>query len=229
MSYLTVNSVSCIRGRISLPLVGAWVADVVADPDSFPQPGAACTLALGSTNLSGVVRRANAPFGTTFARIIGGAGGLPTQLPPKGYQQTTVSAVLGDIMSACGEALAGNSDQTILSQQLASWVRIGAPGWSALAMLISTTGGAWRVLPNGQIWVGFDTYPPTTMESFELLGYEPQELRAEIYSDQPTILPGQSFLGGNVQAVEHSIEPDKIISRVLFRDDQLAKVENASA
>jgi hypothetical protein len=59
------------------------------------------------------------------------------------------------------------------------------------------------------------------------LSYLPHELRAEIYADNPTLLPGQSFLGGNVSGVEHSVEPAKIVTHVLFNDAQLAQVEDA--
>lgn len=227
--YLSVNGFLCVRGRISLPLVGAWVADVVAEPDdvdgSFPGPGSAVTMTIGEQGFSGVVRRASSPFGTVFARLIGGAGGLPTQLDAKSYQNTTVQNVLEDILDDCGETLASNSDQGLMAQPLPFWVRMATPGWQALSMLIRTvTAGAWRVLPNGTIWVGVDTYPGTSLESFELLSYLPQELRAEIYSDNPTLLPGQAFLGGNVSGVEHAIEPARILTRVLFNDAQLSAV-----
>jgi hypothetical protein len=233
MSFLSVNSCACVRGRIVLPLTGAWVADVVSEPEAasgaFPYPGASVTMVIGQQSFQGVVRRASAPFGTTFARLIGGAGGLPTMLPAIAYQNTTVGQVLTDILSACGEALSASSDQSILSQSLSAWVRLAAPGWIALGNVMQTTDptGTWRVLPDGTIWVGVDAWPQTTLESFELLSYLPQELRAEIYADNPTLLPGQAFIGGRVTSVEHIVEPSKIHSNVLFADAQLAAVEAA--
>jgi hypothetical protein len=220
-----------VRGRVTLPLTGAWVADVVCEPVNdqgamFPNPGSTVTVTIGSQGFNGVVRRASNPFGTVFARLIGGAGGLPTVLEPKGYSQTTVQAVVTDLLSDCGETLSSMSDTSMLSQQLNSWVRLGVPGWQALSALVQATDGTWRVLPDGTIWLGVDAWPNTSLENFELLGYEPQELRADIYAENPTLLPGQAFLGGHVASVDHVIEPDKLMSRVLFLDAQLAKVEN---
>lgn len=226
-----MNGIPCVRGRITLPLTGAWVADVVAEPSSqnatFPYPGGAVTVAFCGQSFNGVVRRASAPFGTTFARLIGGAGGLPTGLPALSYQNTTVDQVLTDLLSACGETLSATSDQTLLSTSLAFWMRTAGPAWKALANLVDQLDpdGTWRVLPDGTIWVGIDTWPPTSMESFELLGYFPQELSAEIFSDSPSILPGQSILGGEATSIEHVVEPTKIVTHILFRDQQLAAVE----
>ena len=230
-TLLSVNGFPCVRGRIVLPLTGAWVADVVADPDNdigtFPNPGTPVTMSYGQQSFQGVVRRASAPFGTTFARLIGGAGGLPSTVPAMGYMNTTVQQVLTDLLNFCGETLAPNSDPTITNQNLPSWTRIAGYAWKALANLMGPLDpkGTWRVLPNGQVWVGVDKFPLTTLQDFDLLSYLPQELRAEIYTTNPTILPGQSFMGGNVTSIEHIIEPAKIFSTVLFADAQLASVE----
>lgn len=230
MSYLTVNGFSCIRGRVVLPLTGTWVADVVSDPESasgtFPNPGASVTMSMGGQSFQGAVRRASNPFGTTFARLIGGAGGLPTVIPALAYQNTTVRQVFSDLLGACGETMASNSDQALLNTTLAFWVRLAGPGWLAMNNLVKTvTPGTWRVLPNGTVWLGVDQYPNTDVGSFELLSYLPQELRAEIYMDNPTLQPGTRFMGGHVTSVEHYIEPAKIHANVLFADAQLATVE----
>lgn len=231
MAYLEVNGIPCVRGRIILPLTGVWVADVVAEAESdvgaFPTPGASCTMVFGAQSFQGTVRRSSNPFGTVFARLVGGAGGLPKLLDAKSYQNTTAQNVLNGLLSDCGEQLAPTSDPGILGQAVGRWVRVASPGWKALAVLMDwlNPSGTWRVLPNGQVWVGVDSWPPTTMESAEVLGYFPHRLEAEIYSDSPTILPGQSYLGGEVTSVTHSAEPGEIKSTLLFLDQQLAAVE----
>lgn len=231
MSYLTVNGIECVRGKITIPLTGCWVADIVAEPQSatgqFPNPGGSVTMTIGQQSFQGIVRRSSNPFGTVFARLIGGAGGLPTELEPRAYQNTTAQNVLRDALDDCGEVLASSSDQTGLNQSLASWVRLAGPGWQTLGNLVEYVDvfETWRVLPSGQIWVGAESWPQTNLQSYELLSYLPHDLRAEIYSDTPSILPGQSFLGGEVTSVEHDVEPAKVVTTVLFLDQQLAKVE----
>jgi len=226
-----VNGIECVRGRVTLPLTGVWVADVVCETEndqaSFPAPGSSISLQIGGQGFQGVVRRASSPFGTVFARLVGGAGGFPTDIGAVAYQNTTVQTILSDILSSCGESLSPSSDQERLSQSIPSWVRVASPGWMAMANLVDAldVSGTWRVQPSGQVWLGTDTFPQTSIETFELLNYEPQELRAVIYSDNPTVLPGQSFLGGEITSVEHHVEPGKITASILFLDQQLAKVE----
>jgi hypothetical protein len=230
VSFLQVNGCDCVRGRIVLPLTGAWVADVVCDPQSsvgsFPNPGSSATVLFGQQSFQGVVRRASNPFGTIFARLIGGAGGLPSVLPPLAYQNTTVKQVVSDLLSAAGESLSPMSDPSVVSQSLPFWIRQEAPAWRSLAVLVDNLDldGTWRVLPDGSTWIGVDQWPQTSLQTYELLSYLPQELRAEIYTDNPTLLPGQSFLGGEVSSIEHVIEPKKIHSNILFLDQQLASV-----
>jgi hypothetical protein len=231
VSYFSVNGLDGIRGHIVMPLTGVWVADVACEPTSalgsFPNPGTAATLNFGTLSLNGTVRRASNPYGTTFARLVAGAGNLPQVLPPLSYQSTTFNQVMSDILSACGENLASNCDPTITGISLPFWVRAEMPAWQAIANLFAVCAptGNWRVLPNGYFWVGVDKYPQTTMQTFELLSYLPNELRAEMYSDTPTLLPGETFIGGQVSSIEHNIEPDKVWSSVLFIDQQLDDVE----
>jgi len=234
VAYLEVNGIPCVRGRLILPLSGVWVADVVAEAENdvgvFPTPGASCTVTFGTQSFQGTVRRSSNPFGTVFARLVGGAGGLPMDLEAKAYQNTTVENVLNDLLGDCGEVLADSSDQSVLTQPLASWARLASPAWQSLAVLMAwvNPGGNWRVLPNGQVWVGNETYPPTTMESAELLGYFPHLLEAEIFSDTPSIQPGQSYLGGQISLVTHFAEPGTIKSQIQFNDQQLSNVEDGN-
>jgi hypothetical protein len=184
-------------------------------------------MSVGGQSFQGVVRRSSNPFGTVSAMLIGGAGGLPSAIPALAYQATTLQQVLGDILTSAGETLSTSSDQSLLGQPLASWTRFQGPAWMALSNLMQAAvpSGTWRVLPDGTIWVGTDTWPATNMASFELLAYLPHSLKADIYSDNPTILPGQSFIGGNVTSVEHYVEPNHIHANVLFSDAQLTAVE----
>ena len=231
MAYLEVNGFPCVRGQVVMPLSGAWVADVVAETEgrqgSFPAPGASVTLTIGQQNLAGTVRRGNSPFGTTWARVIAGAAGLPSDLPAKSYSNPTVKQVLSDILKACGETLSQTSDQSLLNTSMPFWMRLAQPGWQCLANLIASANpaGTWRVLPDGTVWVGTDSWPQTGMGDFELLEYWPQELKSEFYSDNPSLLTGQLWLGGKVTSVEHFVEPGKIKATALFLDEQLVSVE----
>jgi hypothetical protein len=220
--YLTAGNFSCRRGQISLPLTGAWIADVVIDPDSSnaTPPGQGSSLALGigegGFTLQGTVARINLAFGNYLARLVGGGWGLHTVLTAKAYQNVTFGLVLSDVLSQCSEQLSMTTPTNVTNIFLPFWTVQNAPGWKAIQTLIlgarNITGTLvnWRVLPDGTIFVGAETWPATPLSSFDLLSWSPQELRATFYSQNPNLIPGQVWQQGNVTQVEHVIEPDKI-------------------
>ncbi len=225
MSYLTVGGFGCVRGRVTLPRIGVWVADVLLEPTSAPgappAPGSHVVLMVGGLPFAGTVRRAQNAWGSVFARIVGGGGGLPTMLPARAYQSIPLRMALGDLLSACQEALSPTSDPTLLSTQLASWSRTAGPGFVGLAALRDAFGCAWRVLPDGSHWFGAEGWPQSTIGKASVLAYEPNELKMRIYADRPSILPGQTYGGMHVSAVTHVVEPEQIRSELLFEDPQL--------
>lgn len=231
-SWLTLNSFDCIRGRITLPRKGVWVADLVVEPTSdtadLPANGDPVTVNLqaGQITFNGTVRRIQNAFGTVLCRVVGGGGGFPQIVQPKAYQGVTFQFVLNDLLGDLGETLSSQSNSTDLNLNLPTWVRNTNPGWIAMGSLMSEVSpDTWRILPDGTTWVGPDVWPASSMTSYDILDYAPQELRAEVYSDTPNLLPGQSFMGGMVSTVEHHIEPDKLFMRILFEDPQLATIE----
>ncbi len=220
VSYLTIGGQGCIRGRVLLPRIGAWVADVVANPPALA-PGAHVALSVGGVSLRGTVRRAQNAWGTVAARVVGGNGGLVTKLTPKAYRTVALRQPLADILSDCREQLSGTADPALLSRQLASWVRSAIPGWMALAGLLD--GAAWRVLPDGTIWTGSESWVLSGMRAASVLSYQPAELKMLVYSDTPAVLPGQTFAGMHVSAVTHIVDEGKVRTEMLFEDPALEK------
>jgi hypothetical protein len=218
-------------GRVSLPLTGAWTADVVADPASsnsdLPSVGDPMVISIGEGgfNIQGTVARVNNAFGSIFARVVGGNWGLKTSLPAKAYggaAPVTFGMVLDDILNQCGEELSTSTPGNITNITLPFWTVRAGPGWKALGALIRTartisgTLVNWRVLPDGTFFVGQETWPQSPLVEFDLLQWVPSEIRATVYAQNPNILPGQSWQSGNVSQIQHDIEPEKVRTTIWF-------------
>jgi hypothetical protein len=232
-SWLSVSGFGCVRGRVTMPRVGVWSADLLVEPTtgqgSPPTVNQPATVVLnGALALNGTVRRAQAAYGVVMMRVVGGGGGFPTQLPAAAYQATQLGMILGDLLSAAGEVLSAQSDASALATVLQNWSRPAMPAHAALAAALAEAPGlSWRVQPDGTTWIGSETWPGSGMP-FSTLAYEPQELKLVLYSDAPTVLPGQSLRGGNVSSVEHVVEAGRIRTEVLFEDPALARLQGTA-
>ncbi|HUB09466.1 MAG TPA: hypothetical protein VMB50_20850 [Myxococcales bacterium] len=222
MSYLTVAGVDGLRARIGIPRVGVWHADVALDTDdpSAIQDDQAVELILdnGRLTLQGAVRRASVAYGTTLARLVGGAGGLPQPVPAKAFAQVSLQAVLQDTLQAIGEQLSGSADPNTLALFLSSWTREGTAAYRAVAALAAEAGVPWRLLQDGSLWLGPETWPSSSVKHYEVLSWDPADSRAEMSSDDPGLWPGTTWEGGQVSYVEHRIDPDKLRTKVWFED-----------
>lgn len=226
--YLFAESFMCARGRISLPLTGTWVADLAIDPatsgENLPVVGDPLTISLGEGGftLQGAVRRVNNAFQTVFARVVGGGGGLYDELDPKSYQDATFGLVLSDILGQIGETLSTNVSADIQNIQLPFWTVLEGPAFESLYNLVvearNRTGTLvnWRVLPDGTIFLGVESWPAATMPSFDLMSWQPDQLKTTIYATNPSLLPGQTWQSGQVSNVSHVVEPERIRTEVWF-------------
>ncbi len=85
----------------------------------------------------------------------------------------------------------------------------------AALLQAAPAGTAWRVLPNGKVWVGAESWPDSGVD-YEELGELPHELRMEITTEAPTLLPGTSLGGRHVSYVEHRIDSSSLKTLVLL-------------
>jgi hypothetical protein len=211
-------------GVIHLPRMGIWHADLVIDaPGIGTQAGQVTITLCGSLNFVGTfASNGTTQRGTLRAHINGGGGGFSRVLPPKGYRLTTFGGVLNDILSTAGETASSTIDPGILGIQLPFWARMQQTAGLALASLLQVTGSSWRMLPNGQLWLGVETYPAGTMSGVIQISFEPELNRYEFVSYSPTILPGQTFVSpttgasNKVSAVVHYIQPDSLRSNLFY-------------
>lgn len=192
-------------GTLWLPRVGAWLADLTID--SATVPSGRHELQLSDRHvLVGTVSRAGAVGDgqRTRLRLVAGAAGLLKQARPQHYTSPTLAVVLRDLLRNAGEVLSPSAERAVLVHQLAHWTTIAMPAAQAVRLLLSAAGPdvAWRHLPDGQVWVGRETWPDSKVRDFTELAREPESDTYEVAVPTPDLLPGTLLGGRRVDTVE---------------------------
>jgi hypothetical protein len=91
-----------------------------------------------------------------------------------------------------------------------------APGGAALTALATELEAAWRVLPNGHVWIGAERWPDADAADAVLLGEWPAEGRALLGVDEPRLAPGTILQGKHVGRVIHRIHSNHVRTEVFF-------------
>lgn len=210
----TANGFPIIDIRLSLPRAGVWHADLAVETDELLD--GRVEVVLSGATFVGAVREGGATIGAWGGRLSGGAGGLRETVPAKQYREVPISVPLGDILSASGEQLSRSADKSVTSRQLRAWVMRAGGAGEALAALMKGAESGWRVLPDGTLWVGTETWKPISGD-FEVLVDDPRErkvvLAAESLGD---LVPGRALFGKHVSYVTHQLLNNALRTTVLF-------------
>lgn len=197
----TANGRDISAATIIMARVGAWSAEVIVD-DETALTGRV-TLEIDGQTFLGSVVRSGVFAGRVSARIVGGAGGLKKKLPAKSYSNgPSCQQVLGDILRESSETLAGSSSSAVLATRFARWHREEDTARHAIEAVAEKTEADWRVLADGTIWFGTDSYPEQKLEHDVV---DEDWARGVITIDpaKPELRPGVTFLGLPVEEVRH--------------------------
>jgi len=194
-----------------IPRVGQWTADVTLDVDAGPT--AACTLSLDGRAYQGHVVRGAAYAGAWRGRIVGSVALLGTA-PATALQGATLALVLRDLVGAVGITL--SADTGPLDAVAPRWHRHEGSASAAVADIARAAGYAWRVRPDGTLWLGSDTWSTVTPASpVDVLDELPEAGRITLAGDTLDIAPGTTLaLRGRdpvrVGCVEHRATADDV-------------------
>jgi hypothetical protein len=198
------------------PRVGQWTADVTLDADAGPS--GACSLSLDGRVYTGHVVRGAVYAGAWRGRIVGSAG-LLADAPATALQGATLALVLRDLAGAVGITLA--ADTGALDAAAPRWHRHTGPASQAVADIARAAGYAWRVRPDGTLWLGSDTWATVTPASpVDVLDELPEAGRITLAGDTLDIAPGTTLaLRGRdpvrVGCVEHRATADDVQTVVI--------------
>lgn len=206
MSGANVNGTGLISIELTKPRVGAWHADVVLDVEEAPSGAATITvddvIFVGTVlpGRSGVFGRA------ASAKIVGGKGGLSKVLNAKQYSggSVTLGSVVRDILRAAGEELSATADAATLGHGLTSWESAGGQASHVLTQVCDAIGATWRVLNDGTVWVGVETWPAVAFDHV----VEDEDWAQgviQIESDAPLLEPGTVLEGQRLDLVRHFV------------------------
>lgn len=208
----SVNGARIVSGSLSLPLYGAWVADVELELESAVT--SPVTAIVGNLTLRGSVYRQATFAGRTEARLIGGGGGWSKNVQARGYNQlggVLASQVLNDAAIEVGETVVVATDSTLGD----AYARFGGPDGKAARVLRRLAGSQWWVDPSGVTHVGpRPTSAITSDFTVEMFSGAPGTLSIAT-EDVSSWMPGNTFSSATVAqqtiaSVRHEFGPNGV-------------------
>jgi hypothetical protein len=223
MALVTIGGIDVVSARIWMPRIGVWNADIVVDEPTIPPAPQRLTMtADGGLALTGTTMRAGAWLETSYARFVGGNDGMRRTAVPKFYAAANVGLVLGDLLATAGEKLSPTAQPAVLGARVAGWTTIAQPIGQALAVLVARgapAGTAWRVLPDGTVWIGAETWPDcglTEPGDYVEMQDWPEDNRIELGVETLKLLPGTTIGGRRVSFVEHVLKDGYVRSKAML-------------
>ena len=223
MALVTANGRDVLYGTIELPLSGAWYADLFFDNEDATGLTGPCQIIVdGGFTLNGTSFRSAEFLNYRGIRVMAGAAGLGNMAKGQDYQNTSIGTVLRDLLRAAGETLSSTADAPTLATPLAGYTVFNAPVGRELAALfgdqrIATV--SWRMLPDGTLWVGPETWPDSGLvdtNDFLTLAFSAGINVASLGIESPNILPGTLLNGRKVSYIEYKIQDGEVRARAAY-------------
>lgn len=212
MSTATLGKYEVLSCELVVPDRGTWTAVGELDGDRAPSGVLPLAWTFSGTTITfvGFVRLVQAWQGRTRFFLVGGAGNLRKALEARAYGPSpvtvSVATVLGEILADAGERLSSSS---VVAGELPRWARAASSARECLNALADRVGATWRVLQDGSIWWGTETWPPNGTRYFQI-DDRGDDRFVEFAPDLPTLLPGQVAFGHRIKLVTYKLEPDTL-------------------
>lgn len=222
----TGEELDVMSADILFPHIGNWSAHLsfVGSEEKVEGP---CVLTVYDQDFTAyaIPEKSGDSEGRFYAMLIGGKGNLSTSISSKMYNyQISASLVISEILSEVGEVLSPTSSPSFLNKLLPSFTRLAGSASIQISRLVDVAGGVWRVLPDGSVFVGTDSF--STLNNFDyIVEYEdPTRGLVQLSANVSTILPGARFPISSynslseqkIGCVRYLIEPDRSRTTVWF-------------
>jgi hypothetical protein len=198
----TIGTASVVSAELALLYSGAWTAAVRAGSEVAV---GATTLTIEGQRFACYVRESSRDGGSWRLDCIGGqANGWAKALPAKSYRSVTVQTIVDDLVRESGEGVSSTVDAAILSRPLGLYHRSAGRTWFALDELATMLGVTWRVLGDGTLWLGTDTWAAGEVAS-DVLQVANADT-ATIHTKAPVLRPGMTWQGRRAERVDVVLE-----------------------
>lgn len=199
----TLNGKDVISVVLNEPRIGVWNATVEADADAAIS--GKVTLVIDGVTWVGTMVKGDLHAGRVSAQIVGGAGKLAKVLDVKHYRGGTLGSVVNDLMRETGETLSSTTDAKVRSFSVSRWTRPIGKASVTLKQVSDEMKLVWRVLRDGTVWLGNDTWTEAKAVHDEI-DRTPGRDALLIAPDAPHVQPGQTFEGKRVARVVTTIQ-----------------------
>lgn len=215
MSLLKINDRAVLRGLVTFRQKGTWHARLSVDGGDALSGAVTITSALGDATLKGTAALSGSFAKRVDVFVVGGAGGFGNAIGSKFYKAVPLKIPLTDALTEAGEKLSPTADTATLNTFLDHWARVASSAKTAVETLLASTGASWRVLDDGTIWCGPETWPIVTPQ-FSAID-EATDIGAALIGPVGFALrPGTTFNGRHVTQVEYIVEPERIRAWVRY-------------
>lgn len=238
MSQVRIGNVEVLSGEIDLPMVGIGTLEVeLGSGENLPAAGDAVRVEVLAADGPGVayqgtVRTSGDHEDRGKLFIVLGSGGLGRTIAAKPYANSpTAFRLLDDVVRDAGETLSSTVNEAALTaRSVNTWLRAEGTGAVALQRLAEHFSYTWRVLSDGTVWMGAETWPAFTGTGLYELAQD-RSASTATYADAETMAPGVTWEGRKVYRVTHQITPKGTRARVTYdrseRDEFRAAVRGA--
>lgn len=218
MAALSLAGSPILAATITMPGVGAWVADVEVATDTAPTGRVELAPEAGAA-WSGTVLEGGVYGQTWRGRIVGGAAGLRRELPATSYRNATLHDVLVDAVREAGETLAAGVDLSAWS--VALFLRMQRTAAWSVADVARAAGVPWRVTRAGAVRVGAEAWTALSLGDVSVVAVAPSERRYELagaLSADPGVtltLPLETGPAAvRVESIVHRVEGERVTATV---------------
>lgn len=192
------------------------------DLDTATAPSGQVTIAAdGGLSLVGTVKQPSGVFlDSARVRVVGGAGGLETVISPAAFENAQLGDPLRAVLASAGESLSSTVASSVTGVLLTKWTLTSTYAARALDELCAAASAplgqtiVWRVLGDGTVWLGVETWTAQAMPAgADVLEQYPAEGRYVLGSTSPFLMPGVNLDGvGNIVGVDHWLTHDRVRS-----------------
>lgn len=222
-----VNNFPIIECHLTMPKIGAWLAsDVLIDSPLEFKIGDNVVMQFLDQTFNGTIIDTGVFKQFQMCTIVGGTGKMPDYLVSKSYNSIPLGQVVKDIARATGHVVSDTSNVDLLNSYLLRWSLLKLQASLAITKLLEPSISLWRILPDGTLWVGKETYAPLNPDDFLIIEKFPEQGRWNIYNESYLIQPLTSLDGINIQQVEYYLKENDLTMSVFFTDTFGDSIDN---